>query len=129
MPVRDGRPSSTRRMVWSAATMAKKPTTGPRGRQGVTGPRGERGARGERGERGAVGAPGVTPAVLQALADNLEQMRKDAAVQFERIAQLQAQLDVALAELQRLKKQAKYDGPERRQTPRERRPRPSGRSN
>ena len=114
--------------------MARKPTTRQRGSRGATGPRGERGergergARGERGERGAVGAPGVTPEVLRALTDKLEQMRADAAVQFQRIAQLQAQLDVALAELQRLKKQSTYDGPDRRRTPRERRAGPSGRS-
>ena len=70
----------------------------------------------------------MAPEVLKALTDKVEQMRADAAVQFQRIAQLQAQLDVALAELHRIKKQAKYEGPERRQTPREPHARPASRS-
>ena len=61
------------------------------------GPKGERGETGERG-------PGVVPAeAVEKLEREVRKMRADAETQFKRIAQLQAQLDVALAELQRLK--------------------------
>ena len=59
-----------------------------------------KGERGEPGERG----PGVVPAeAVEKLERDIEKMRRDADTQFKRIAQLQARLDVTLAELQRLK--------------------------
>jgi hypothetical protein len=40
---------------------------------------------------------------VEKLEREVEKMRRDAETQFKRIAQLQAQLDVTLSELQRLK--------------------------
>ena len=62
---------------------------------------GPAGPKGERGNRGA----GVVPVeAVEKLEREVEQMRRDAETQFKRIAQLQAQLDMALSELQRLKR-------------------------
>ena len=62
------------------------------------GPKGERGARG----------PGVVPVeAVEKLEGQIEKMARDAEIQFRRIADLQAQLDVALVELRRLKSGAK----------------------
>ena len=73
----------------------------------------ERGVRGPKGQRGERGAPGITPAALRAIiADirqihaDLEQVHADATIQFERIAQLQAQLDRALKALQEMGEKA-----------------------
>jgi hypothetical protein len=70
--------------------------------------------RGKTGKTGAAGKPGITPEAVEALTSALQTLRDDAAVQFHRIAQLQAQLDVALGELQRLKTQSQPAGRQRR---------------
>ena len=56
--------------------------------------RGARGARGARGERGERGEPGVTPETIDRLATVLERIQRDLEVQFTRIAELQAELDL-----------------------------------
>lgn len=80
----------------------ERPPRGMRGPAGRRGPAGPAGPKGERGERG----PGVVPIEsVEKLEREIEKMRAEAETQFKRIAQLQAQLDVALAEIQRIKGQ------------------------
>jgi hypothetical protein len=55
---------------------------------------------GPKGRRGQSADARVT----DALRDDVEAMRSEAQIQFRRIAQLQAQLDVALREINRLRK-------------------------
>jgi hypothetical protein len=56
------------------------------------------------GERGEQGPPGVTPASVSKLTETVERLRSESEIQLVRIAQLQAQLDVALSELHLLQK-------------------------
>jgi len=55
--------------------------------------------RGPRGERGFQGPPGVSPSTLADLIRTVEELHADAGIQFKRIAQLQAQLDLTLKTL------------------------------
>jgi hypothetical protein len=81
--------------------MAKGKSRGPRGRRGATGKRGSRGKQGERGEQGERGAAGTSAPVqlLTAITKELEAAQRDLRVQFTRIAQLQAEVDVLRSEL------------------------------
>jgi hypothetical protein len=71
--------------------------TGEVGQRGEPGERGERGEVGERGKRGPRGPVGqLLPEQLQEIAELHQQMSgalKELKVQFERIAQMQVQLD------------------------------------
>ena len=67
----------------------------------MTGVRGPKGERGERGEPGEPGAPGITPDTLSELVKTVEALRTESEIQLRRIADLQAQLDVTLARLNR----------------------------
>ena len=84
--------------------MAKKSKGVKAGRRarGPRGVHGERGERGQRGERGAQGAPGISPQALTDLIDTVRQLRADSEIQLRRIADLQAQLDIALGEFHRM---------------------------
>ena len=62
--------------------------------------------RGRRGAKGKPGAPGIAPGALRAIIADMEQMHADAGIQFHRIAQLQAQLDMTLKALKDLGEQA-----------------------
>jgi hypothetical protein len=61
--------------------------------------RGPRGLKGKRGAEGKRGAPGIEPSEIQALIEDMEKVRDEAAVQFKRIAQIQVQLDATLKAL------------------------------
>jgi hypothetical protein len=80
-----------------------------------------RGPRGERGKRGAIGPPGIAPKELRAIISNLGQLRAEAAIQFQRIAQLQAQVDRTLKALQELGARAGYSRQPRKRRPATRR--------
>ena len=67
----------------------------------MTGVRGPKGERGERGEPGEPGAPGITPDTFSELVKTVEALRTESEIQLRRIADLQAQLDVTLARLNR----------------------------
>lgn len=69
-----------------------------RGRRGATGPKGERGERGD---------PGITPDALDSLTEVVEALRAESVIQLQRIAQLQAQLDVTLAQFRGLRAKRK----------------------
>ena len=62
--------------------------------------------RGRRGAKGKPGAPGIAPGALRAIIADMEQMHADAGIQFHRIAQLQAQLDMTLEALKDMGEQA-----------------------
>jgi hypothetical protein len=64
--------------------VAKKPGTKAQARRGL------------RGAKGRPGAPGIAPGALRAIIADMEQMYADAGIQFKRIAQLQAQLDMTV---------------------------------
>ena len=70
--------------------MAKRKSAPPPSRSGL---------KGARGKTGPTGPPGVTPDVLQKILDDVIDLRRIADIQFERLAQIQAQLDVLLASL------------------------------
>jgi hypothetical protein len=63
------------------------------------GRRGPRGAKGQRGVEGKRGAPGIQPAEIEAIIEDIEKVRDEAAVQFKRTAQIQVQLDATLKAL------------------------------
>jgi len=69
------------------------------GATGGTGPAGQRGPRGKAGKPGK----DVDPVILTDLHNTIAKLKAEAEIQFQRIAQLQAQLDVVLGELRRLK--------------------------
>lgn len=60
-----------------------------------------RGPKGERGERGEPGEPGIAPETLAEVLKSVEALRAESEIQLLRIADLQAQLDVALARMNR----------------------------
>ena len=68
-------------------------------RKKTEGRRGPRGPKGKRGVEGKRGVPGIEPADIHAIIENIEKVRDEAAVQFKRIAQIQVQLDVTLKAL------------------------------
>jgi Collagen triple helix repeat (20 copies) len=78
-----------------------------RGTRGVRGSRGPRGAQGLRGPQGATGATGPTgPAgastplvMLSTIVQHIEAIQRDLEVQFQRTAQIQADLDLLRAQL------------------------------
>lgn len=55
--------------------------------------------RGRRGAKGRRGAPGIAPGALRSIIADIEKMHADAGIQFQRTAQLQAQLDMTLKAL------------------------------
>lgn len=87
--------------------MPKKKTKRKQARQVTRGPRGERGAR---------GAPGIEPEVIEQLLESVEQLRAEAEIQLHRMADLQAQLDVALAKFRAVIGASDDTTYERRQT-------------
>jgi hypothetical protein len=64
--------------------------------------------RGPRGSPGKKGAPGVAPKDLHAIIADIEEVQKEAAIQFQRIAQLQAQLDTTLKALKEMGEKASH---------------------
>jgi hypothetical protein len=62
--------------------------------------------RGQRGLRGAHGAPGIAPEALKAIIRTMEKLQSDAAIQFTRIAQIQAQVDQTLKALKEMGERA-----------------------
>ena len=77
---------------------------GRRGNIGARGPRGPRGAQGLRGRQGPAGPAGRSgdPAplrVLATMAQEIEAIQRDLQAQFQRIAQIQADLDLLRAQL------------------------------
>jgi hypothetical protein len=66
----------------------------------IRGPQGKRGERGEQGERGE---PGITHDALERLIGTVEALRAESDIQLRRIADLQAQLDITLAQFQALR--------------------------
>jgi hypothetical protein len=83
--------------------------SGKRGPIGKTGPRGPRGIRGKTGRAGPRGKRGPETArrVIADLQSAVEILRSDSATQLRRIAQLQAQLDILIAEFHRMEKSQK----------------------
>jgi nicotinamide mononucleotide (NMN) deamidase PncC len=83
--------------------------SGKRGPIGKTGPRGPRGIRGKAGPPGPRGKrdPGTAWQVLADLKRAVETLRSDFETQLRRIAQLQAQLDILLAEFHRMENRQK----------------------
>lgn len=94
------RPSADRRATAQHHTTVP-PSRGPRGERGPVGPPGPAGPpgpRGEQGRTGPTGERGATPtndvaATVEGLRRDLEAVTKELHTQFERIAQMQAQLD------------------------------------
>lgn len=62
--------------------------------------------RGQRGKKGTHGAPGIAPDALKAIIRNMEKLQSDAAIQFTRIAQIQAQVDQTLKALKEMGERA-----------------------
>ena len=62
--------------------------------------------RGRRGLRGLPGAPGIAPHELHAIIGHVEKIQADAATQFKRIAQMQAQIDQTLKALKEMGERA-----------------------
>ena len=79
--------------------MSKKTGEPPKTRRE---PQPARTRRGLRGLRGLQGRPGISPDAVRALIDSMEQIKADAGIQFQRIAQLQAQLDMTLKALREI---------------------------
>src|SRR5687767_15027442 len=85
-----------------SARKAQRGARGAPGRPGLPGPPGLAGARGERGSRGERGAPGVSgiagpiasPEVIKRIVVELEDIQHELKIQFTRIAQIQADLDM-----------------------------------
>jgi hypothetical protein len=84
---------------------------------------GRRGPRGPRGARGWKGRPGsaADPRITDALREDIESMRAEAAIQMRRIAQLQAQLDVARKEIHALSGRQGWTDEDRRERTKDRR--------
>jgi hypothetical protein len=59
-----------------------------------------------RGPRGMRGVPGITPAALHTVVANVEKIEAEAAIQFKRIAQIQAQVDQTLKALKEMGEKA-----------------------
>jgi hypothetical protein len=62
--------------------------------------------RGPRGFRGLPGVPGILPAALLKMTNTVDMLQADAEIQFKRIAQLQAQLDLTLKTLHEMGEKA-----------------------
>ena len=62
-------------------------------------PASSRGQDGVRGNTGRTGPPGVAPEVVQKILEDVIDLRRIAEIQFERLAQIQAQLDLLVASL------------------------------
>ena len=83
-------------------TLDKTGPRGPRRPRGAPGRQGERGPQGKRGERGATDPISVARKVIADLQQSVEMLRSESNTQLERIAQLQAQLDLTLANFHKL---------------------------
>jgi hypothetical protein len=63
-------------------------------------------SRGRRGPRGKRGAPGITPVALHTIIGHVENLQREGAIQFTRIAQIQVQVDRTLKALKEMGEKA-----------------------
>lgn len=60
------------------------------------------------------GAPGITPAALQSMIGTMEKIQDEASIQFERIAQMQVQIDQTLKALNEMGEKAGHQRTKRK---------------